>query len=228
MKKKIEVFGDEYTKYNEYTFYSTTQQKNFYTERPVGSTARYFIKQGVDDVIYVLIEYDWKCILRNRWNGTPIKDDYTLVEVTDSRAYDDLREYGRYVYESEYTAPMADNVEEVSKLPRDVKKQLNRREYKNVNIRCFLWYDENEKPTRLDVLFLTAWYAKLVYVVFGLPFHIIMGGLSGLAEYCTNVKELYTELAEGGHTSDVYYYNNPNDQESRDMIDKIMKYNDQG
>lgn len=226
MKKKIEVFGDEYTQYNEYTFYSTKQQKNFYPDRPVGSTARYFIKQGVDDVIYVLVEYDWKCILRNKWNGTPITEEYTLVEVTDARAFEDLREYGRYVYESEYTTPMADNVEEVSKLPRDIKKQLNRRGYKNTNIRCFLWYDENENPTRLDVLFLTAWYAKLVYVVFGLPFHAIMGGIGGLAEYCVNVKELYTELADGGHTSDVYYYNNPNDQESRDLIDKIMKYND--
>lgn len=154
--------------------------------------------------------------------GVTIEDEYTLVQIENQQAYDELRDCGLYVYQPDYTAPMDDCVDEVE-LPPQIKSDL-RKHRKLAKCRAFIWYDADYNPVRMEVIFLTPLYAKILYAIVGLPLELLSCGISGIKEYFTYLRDLTCELSLGKFVSDNYFYNGRSG--AKEMIDEIIKYND--
>lgn len=217
-KKAIEIFGAEYRNYDERKF----RGSHFDVERPEKSTVRYFINRNCPTTVFALIEYSWYCRLYNRMKGVTIEDEYTLVQIENQQAYDELRDCGLYVYQPDYTAPMDDLVDEVE-LPSQIKSNL-RKHHKLAKCRAFIWYDADYNPIRMEVIFLTPLYAKILYAIVGLPLELLSCGLPGIKEYYTYLRGLTCELSLGKFVSDNYFYHGR--AGANEMIDEIIKYND--
>lgn len=222
--KSIEFFGNSYRDYREYKFTlrdDITYHETYFAPKVPLAKYRYYVHLNEPGVVYVVEEYSFMCRAYNRLvKRTPVNVKFKVTRYENDDVYERLIGTYNTPFECPYTKPYDENIEQV-KVP---KKYVNMLKYGRTRVSCqyyIRYLPETNTPSIFIVVYRKLWYLKLVYIVVGLPYTLIMNGLGGIVEYYHDVCNLLFEMQRGKYSEHAFSYHN-----NKELVDEIIKYNE--